>query len=378
MAIIRPGAVPLWFELGPEGPRRIAHPAEASPEPFLPWPQARYIAGMSPEEGRLVLAVNREGFLVWVPGAEGAALYRVSGGASWEPYTVAALFRFEGKATVLLSRNDFFIDSGAELPAPRVWTLEPESLLLAAREPPAFSPVPVGEGWDLETLRQGPDGFWYFRGVQKDAPRPEIRYFRTPDLGRAGEASSAGLFRTASSPYTRESAPQPLRAVLEAAAAWAGKEKDPIAAVVSPAFPSLRYYQGAAGESGVEPMELAGFYRPAPGAEAVTGAGLAGGNGAEVPGAAVAGAGLADSGGAEAPGPGLAAGNGGFAAVVFPGGRGFYARGGPAVEAFSLPPLPEGFVYTGIGLSGDTLIAAWEEQDEWQVGAAGFMIVQGP
>jgi hypothetical protein len=51
--------------------------------------------------------------------------------------------------------------------------------------------------------------------------------------------------------------------------------------------------------------------------------------------------------------------------------------GGPAdnyvVSRFSLPPLPEDFVYTGIGLSGDTVFASWEEQDGYSIGAAGFM-----
>ena len=41
-----------------------------------------------------------------------------------------------------------------------------------------------------------------------------------------------------------------------------------------------------------------------------------------------------------------------------------------------LPPLPEGFVYTGIGRSGDSLFAFWEEQDNFYIGAAGFMVIK--
>jgi hypothetical protein len=41
-----------------------------------------------------------------------------------------------------------------------------------------------------------------------------------------------------------------------------------------------------------------------------------------------------------------------------------------------LPALPEGFVYTGFAWLGDTLFAAWEEQEDYSIGAAGFMAVK--
>ena len=41
-----------------------------------------------------------------------------------------------------------------------------------------------------------------------------------------------------------------------------------------------------------------------------------------------------------------------------------------------LPPLPEGFFYTGIGRVGDSLFASWEEQDNFYIGAAGFMVIK--
>jgi hypothetical protein len=46
------------------------------------------------------------------------------------------------------------------------------------------------------------------------------------------------------------------------------------------------------------------------------------------------------------------------------------------IQSFSLPLLPENFVYTGIGLAGDTVFAAWEEQRDWNIGAAGFMVTE--
>jgi hypothetical protein len=41
----------------------------------------------------------------------------------------------------------------------------------------------------------------------------------------------------------------------------------------------------------------------------------------------------------------------------------------------SLPPLPQGFVYTGIGQIGSSLFASWEEQQDFSIGAAGFVVI---
>jgi hypothetical protein len=41
-----------------------------------------------------------------------------------------------------------------------------------------------------------------------------------------------------------------------------------------------------------------------------------------------------------------------------------------------LPILPEGFAYTGLAWLGDTLFASWEEQEDYNIGAAGFMAVK--
>ena len=41
-----------------------------------------------------------------------------------------------------------------------------------------------------------------------------------------------------------------------------------------------------------------------------------------------------------------------------------------------LPPLPEGFAYTGIGNAADSLFASWEEQTDYSIGAAGFVVIK--
>ncbi|MDR2375020.1 MAG: hypothetical protein LBD96_01125 [Treponema sp.] len=55
------------------------------------------------------------------------------------------------------------------------------------------------------------------------------------------------------------------------------------------------------------------------------------------------------------------------------------APGGPAEipeERETLPPLPENFVYTHVNRLGNYVVAAWEEQEDYSIGAAGFMVLR--
>jgi hypothetical protein len=48
-----------------------------------------------------------------------------------------------------------------------------------------------------------------------------------------------------------------------------------------------------------------------------------------------------------------------------------------AGQGDALPPLPETFVYTHVNRLGDLVVAAWEEQKDYSIGAAGFMVIRG-
>jgi hypothetical protein len=346
LAIVKSGGTPLWFELGADGPVLIPGPAEASEEPFVPWPQARYTAGLAIDaEGRLIMAVNRDGFLAWETRQDGIGLYRISRKEAWDPYTAASLFMYRGTPAVLLYRDDFFLPDGAETPDPpavRVWGLgasfleasflKASFLEMKETEIPAFAVLPQVEGWDLDVLSIGRDGFWYYRGIRREVPSPEIRYFRTRDLSVPGELSAAGVFRNALSPYTEKDMPPPIQAILEEAGHLIGDGKILVAAVVSPEFPARRYFALQADVAGErEVLEIAGFYHPPE-----------------------------------------------TAAMVFPGGQGVFTGPSSVLKTFTLPVLPEGFAYTRIGFVGPVLIASWEEQRDWQIGAAGFMVINGP
>jgi hypothetical protein len=332
---LKPGENPLWFELGREGPELIASPDEASLTPFAPWPLARLVTGLLSQEDRLIGAVNKSGFLVFIPEPEGElALYAVTDVPDWEPYTVASLFLYQEAPAVLLYRNDFFAEVQAPPPDPPVRGLVRDSPRPVELDLPALGNLSWGEGWEVDALRPGRDGYWYYRGDKQGGDKPETAYFRCQDLSGPGEPVSAGAFRAASAPFPLKEAPVLLERILEEAFRLSGPGTIPVAEVSSAAFGGSRSFSAASLQGEGELAELTGFYQA-----------------------------------------------GSCALAVFPGGSGIYGKlreGVITTGPFTLPPLPEKFSYTGIGRSGSALIALWEEREGVHIGAAGFMVMSAP
>jgi hypothetical protein len=283
------------------------------------------------------MAVNRQGFLVLVPMEEGLALYRLDLSRDWDEFTVAALFIFRTAPAALLYRDDVFsAASGLSPPANPAWALASGSFEPAPVEIPAFSGLSPKEGWDLKNFRQGRDGLWYYRAVRGGRERA-VQYYRTGDPAFPAELINVGVFRNAQTPYNRSEAPYVLGLVLERAALLCSPNEAPVAAVVSPDFPGVRHF-AADSRASAGILELAGFYA-APEA-------------------------------------------GGLGMALFPDGRLVYSNGGdPAL--YALPVLPEGFVYTRLAVAqaegrDQVLVAAWEEQEGFSIGAAGFMVINAP
>jgi hypothetical protein len=360
LALLQSGANPLWFELAEQGPELIPAPEQAFLRPFVPWPLSRRVAGALGRENRIILGINREGFLALAPWAEGEnsgiALYRIENSAAWEDYSIETLFVFDSTPAAMLYRDDYFIDRALPPPSPRVWGLDAASGMQALIVE-AFEDLAPEDGWDLEALQQGPDDQWHYRAIRKSGGRRGIGYFRAGDLSLPGEASSQGAMQNASRPRSWDQAPEVLRQVLEAALVAEGASSTTvtatgvatsvaaIAAVVSPEFESLRYY--AAPQALDQTREDIRFH----------------------------------------PGYYLDGGSHSLALVVDPEGRGFAGAvrdGSLALREFALPALPKGFVYTGVaffslppspgGGISVTALGIWEEQDGWNVGAAGFVL----
>ena len=277
MAILKAGANPLWFEYSEKGPRLIPSPAEASLTEYKPWPLSRFSAGMLVYNSDLVLAVNRDGFLVFSPNGQKnqLILYRIADPVNWDPYTIACLFMYDEKPAVLLRRDDFFSFSQPPVPEFPVLILAKDNPVPMGVHVPVLDRFLRGEGWEVNALRKGSDQNWYFRLVETGKDQPGIAYFRVADLDGEGEKINAADFWNSFQPESE--------------------------------------------------FGILSFLGP-------------------------------------------------LAAALTPDGEGFAFRDGEETR-FSLPPLPENFVYTAAGLAGDTVIASWEEQDESAVGAAGFMVL---
>ncbi|MDR2211217.1 MAG: hypothetical protein LBO65_07140 [Spirochaetaceae bacterium] len=349
LALVRPGSSPgepFWFELGPEGPRLIPSPGEASLNPFVPWNHARHITAFLPDissdvygtPGPILFAgVNRGGILgfEWrqagtAPGE--VAVYYHRGNALWEEYPLGSFFRYGQEPAALLGRDRFFSAGEQPVPERALWTIADgglQELVLPA----------LAAGWEYSALFQAPGGMWYYRRFLRDGEEG-AQYFRTPGLSSPGERITAESFLEAAGPGT--AAPALLTLVLDETERLAGRPCIVTVASAEYAFP--RPYRSGpapdpAGEE--EPLEISGYYRsPLNGRE-------------------------------------------GLAIVLLSDGRGAYgSSGGSFVRDghISLPPLPEEgpgrFRYTAVAMAGTVLAAAWEEQRDWNIGAAGFLLLE--
>jgi hypothetical protein len=253
LAILQTGEYPLWFQLTNEGPVLLNTIEDAIfSVPLIPWPFALYISFFQERDDELIMVINRYGFMKLAPYkgfVEGIALYRFSN-EIFRQYTIGGFVFYKENPTALLYLDERFLDTGNPLPHSRTWTFNMESNIPFPLEIPALEIFPADEGWDIDTLRLGSDGYWYYRARKDSGPQPAIRILRTANLIEAGENTSLGAFQNS-----------------------------------APGEPVLH-------------------------------------------------------------------------------------------EKFPLPPLPDGYVYTGTGRTGDSLFAAWEEQDNFFIGAAGFMVMK--
>ena len=341
IAILKAGSYPLWFQFGPQGPLLLNSIDEARySRALIPWPLAPHVRFIIAHNDDIYFAVNRDGFLAFSPrnalpeeADAGIAMYRFPGGTSWETNTIAAFVLHNGAPLALLYRDDHFLDIDAPLPFPRTWTFSLKASEPAAFDIPAFADFSASEGWDIDALRCAADGAWYFRAVRKDRADNKILFMRSSGLDLEGEAISAGIFYNSALPEPLSAAPPPVRSLLAAADARGA------VMAVSPDFCTQRYFAHNA-DSAVDTFAYArSSSRTA-----------------------------------------LVINSGGHGCLTGPAA---YSGGAPdnAAREFiplELPELPENFVYTGIALAGDTIVAVWEEQEEYSIGAAGFMALRLP
>jgi hypothetical protein len=350
LAVLQAGKYPLWFQLADDGPVLIETIEDACfSSAFIPWPLARHIRFILARDDEIMLAVNRDGFICLSPwqggntGNDGIGLYHISGGEYWQRYTTGAFFLSgENREPIeLLYRDDRFVDSDQPVPSARLWTFDSQTASPYTLGMPLLDAFSPEEGWNIDTLRRGTDAYWYFRASRKTEARPEIRMFRAVDFTMPGEQVSLGAFQNSAMPEPVSAAPDVLGEMLGIMFSETGYSA---AAVVSPEFQSARIFATDPESGAIAAFFSGAFFLAVSGGEPrISDATLAPAHSAE------------DTASSEA----------------------FYIKtGDQSIRRFSLPSLPEGFVYTGIVMIAGTVFASWEEQEGYSIGAAGFMVLK--
>jgi len=205
IALLKPGEHALWFELGEGSPVLIEAPESSSLNPFIPWPHAWHISGMLMWEDKLIMAVNRSGFLIFEideNSTESGNVYLFSVWDSyWDLYTTESLFLYENKATVLLYRNDFFTNENAPPLREQLYILDRSSSIPLTTNIPALEifPMNVSENesnWEAEALYRSSENDWYIRIREKDVERAETFFLHTDDLSEPGRRVSNDEWRS--------------------------------------------------------------------------------------------------------------------------------------------------------------------------------------
>jgi hypothetical protein len=330
--LIRPAvsSVPYWFELDAEGPVAISALAEASPSPFIPWTETRHITAFLPGAyGALYTGVNRWGIMKVEVREKETALYYYFGEESWKNYPTLSFFRYRERPAALLGRDRFFIENGSPAPEPAFWAAADSGRM----EPiilPALQSFPPSLGWETTAFFQGVDNAWYCRLV---IPEQKSAFLTIENVSLPGREISAEDFSLAQNEESLT--PPPLLA-------WIMSETERlldcscIAQIVSPEFSGKRYFR--TGTSAGE-LEFFGYYRP------------------------------------------LLPGTEGAVVLLLPNGWGIYCCSDGTTQRdgrFRLPqPTVENIVYSGAALAGkNLLVVSWEERADWNVGAAGFLLLK--
>jgi len=330
LAVLQAGEYPLWFQFTDEGPVLIDTIEDAClSAAFIPWPLARHISFILARDDDLMMTVNRGGFMCLTPWQggkqedDGIGLYYISGGDYWQSYTTGAFFMIgeEREPLAFLYRDNRFVDSDQSDDSPSsFWTFDLQTALPYKTPLTFLDAFPVEERWVMESFRHGPDGFVYFR-VYRQTEKPEIRMYKAESFSSPPEQVSLGAFQNSAKPEQVSAAPEALGEMLGIVFRESGYKA--AANVVSPEFQYARSFAADADSSAIT-----GFY------------------------------------------------SGTFFLAITPNGEAFYVEtGDTSVRRFSLPALPEGFVYTGAGMIADAVFASWEEQEGYSIGAAGFMVI---
>ncbi|MFQ3547999.1 MAG: hypothetical protein SNJ56_06640 [Termitinemataceae bacterium] len=343
----------------------VQDPSQSQVLPYSPWTMAPRVIALHRTGSFVVAGINRSGFLVFKETPDSfLELYCIEGD---DP----ALRSSSSRAMILTSGHDLGLtptqQSQTEPQAlyPVMWfswdtyfgtvsgsvpdrlfsILDLTRLKLITLDPVSSAGRPGQEGeavrWPqaflnlqgrlsaIEALNLGNDGRWYLKALLTNDFRS---YYVSSGFSEPFQEISLGTYQRAMIPRPYESLPKPLKLLLRSFQDSRASTHYPLLSLVQQDVPDTMVFAADPRKRDALPMgggetEIIKFY------------------------------GYYDQA---------------VAVIILGDGRGVLARS--ALEAFALPPLPEGFTYTGLVVLPSWVIASWEEQEAFAVGAAGILV----
>lgn len=311
-----------WYYFDEDSVRSALDPAAIPFPGFQAWTEARRAASVGFMEGTPVLLVNKLG-LIYPDSENGVRL--VGDKTMFRERTSGSLHAWNGEVAVRLYRNSFFSSQTTNGTEPFLVTVTEGSLLLR------LYPADLGLAPEAQCVALDRVGsMWYAAFKQEKADRIDFTYLEfeyLPEMDKGGTVIrlptirriSADTWRTSISPFPVEQADRAIRDLVS----------------LLPDNTALSLQVNRATGSGPVLYTRRG----------------------EEP--ALEGIALQDDG---------------ITALLFADGTFYYSQEGRSgVRVLSLPKLSRGYVYGPFILSGNRLIAAWEERRFFETGRAGLL-----
>lgn len=332
---------PVWLEYTSEGPALVASPADADLVPFEAWPHALRSTAVLARDGHPVWALNRWGFLSVIRDSLGD-LYLMGDRADplASRYSVSSFFTLNGRPSLLLSRDFFYIDSEEPVPRTRVIAQgeAPEET-----EPAFMAALPAEDGWEFNSLARNCEGEFLARAVRHE--EGTLSFVKALDLDHSGSEAPLAQWLAAQEPRTLVDAEGSLQRLLLAVSARLSPREILVCEVSGPLFTMAEPWAVSA-SPGAYDARLLAFEDMEP---------------------------LKASVWVDGDRALLLRERGDWLLVGESG-----PDGNPTERFGWMPAMPEAFVWTNAALAagpGAVVVASWEEQDEWMVGSAGICVL---
>lgn len=318
-----PGTARPWYYLSEQGIHAVASPDEIPPRPFVPWTEAVRVTDTAVLRDGPAFLINRLGIMT--PGSEHLIPVLATDPSYFNGQTAAGFVLTGTHTAVHTYRNTFFAHMTTK--APDTYLVRYEPLTTAYSQLSRISNLALPAGTQCSALDLVEERWYGAFKTEKDS-RVEFQYRSFSVMPPEHDSDPAGMIPISAAEYRQAVTPRPLSELPEEILALLSRIPEDISL-------SIKLYPSKKGTTTTYVRGNGDQYRN-----------------------------------------GYALNNGSSAAVLFSDGT-FYIRQ-TTTRIFKLPALATGYRYTGFLISGNILLAAWEEQRFFETGRAGILEIMLP